>query len=526
MSVGEGTRKVGRIGERTFDLWATQANLSCNPSHSCDENGWDFLVEFPHSIGKATADLSKAPFECKVQVKATDTQTNSWSIKLSNLIRLCTTPSPIFFMIVKFDGQDNPVEALVRHVDNDLITDVLAKAHQLRQENPSIEFHKHEHTITFHKDGALSELSGHGVKKKLLSYIGDDFNEYCRRKDKHLKVTGYEDGYAKINFSTIGKAQLTNLVDSFLGKHTLITATNITITDQRFGIPDKYTEEKIEEGVFAISNVRHEKAKIKYRPNNYSPPISFDVNLYGNPWYDLLPDDLKKMRIEHDYFELEINPELALSHYTFSFNKIKRIELKRFLELLTFYDTLTNHENEPALEVIRSNGDSATLPLTPIEKDIDFSQQIQALKLELRILDHFEIHETITTTYNEITRQSKKIIEFSDLIKGIKIRSLSIGLDNIQYDESKECMYLTPFFLEIEKYLLIQIVSIKGKSFLNADRIEILEPIANLERKTILEYGNFTNQENIKSEIMNQMFTIADKYNDQYFTICEDILNG
>lgn len=526
MSVGEGTRKVGRIGERTFDLWASQANLSCNPSHSCDENGWDFLVEFPHSIGKATADLSKAPFECKVQVKATDTLTNSWSIKLSNLLRLCTTASPIFFMIVKFDGQDNPVEALVRHVDSDLITEVLARAHQLRQENSGVEFHKHDHTITFNKDGAFPELNGHGVKKKLLSYIGDDFNEYCRMKDKHLKLTGYEDGHAKINFNTIGKAQLTNLFDSILGKYTPITATNITITDQRFGIPDKNSVEKFNEAVFEILKVRCEKEKIKYRPNDYSSSISFDVNLYENPLYEALPDDLKKLRIEHDYFDLEINPELALSHYTFIFNKINRIDVKRFLEILTFYDTLTTNGNAPTLEIIRNNGDSTSLSLAPIEKDINFSPQIQSLKLLIRILDHFDAHEIVETTYDEITRLEPKITEFSELIKGITVRNISIGIDNIQYDESKECLYLTPFFLEIGKYLLMQIVSIKGKSVLKSGRIEIIEPIANLDRKIILEYRKFTTPESLKTEILNKMFTIANQYNDQYLTICEDIYNG
>lgn len=523
MSVSEGTRKVGRMGERTFDLWAAQANLSCNDSRGCDENGWDFLVEFPHSIGKSTADLSKAAYECKVQVKATDTLTNSWSIKLSNLIRLCTTPLPIFFMIIKFDGEDNAVEALVRHVDSELITEVLEKVHQLRQETPNIELHKIEHTITFNKDGALPELNGHGLKKKLLSYIGEDFNEYCRKKENHIASTGYEDGYKKINFSTKGKDQLINLVDSLLGNYKAIDATNISITDQRFGILDQNTVEQFENVVLAISNVSCETAKIKYRADTYSPSISFDVKIYGNPLYNALPDDLKKIRIEHDYFELEINPELKLSQYTFHFDKINKIAVKNFLDILNFYDSLTTKENSPTLEIIRPNGVSFSLKISPIEKDIDYSSQIIALKNLTKILDHFDISETIQITYDELSRLAPNIIEFAQLIRGLAVKLVVIKLDNIKFDESKTCLYISPFFLTIGGYLLIEFFSMKGKGLLNSDNIEIHDPETKFEKRIILEKENLTNSEEMKKEILNQMFHISEKYNDEYLTICEAI---
>lgn len=52
-------RRLGRLGEKFFSMWASQINLTCE-----DETGWDFIVEWPIETGGRLLDKVQ-PVTCR-----------------------------------------------------------------------------------------------------------------------------------------------------------------------------------------------------------------------------------------------------------------------------------------------------------------------------------------------------------------------------------------------------------------------------------------------------------------------------
>src|SRR4051812_46018123 len=119
-------RHLGRLGETTLEQWCAQVGISANRAHE-DRTGWDFLLEFPRVHAAASMPLDKAhePWQCLVQVKATDGARKSRAVKLSNWLRLTKTPLPSFFLILEFDGGNSCTAAYLVHLDKAWVEVVL-----------------------------------------------------------------------------------------------------------------------------------------------------------------------------------------------------------------------------------------------------------------------------------------------------------------------------------------------------------------------------------------------------------------
>ena len=103
-----GNRNLGDLGESTLRLLAAQVDMSVNKANP-DKTGWDFLVEFAYARDYSKdfnlpLDKKPPPIQCLVQVKATDRQRRKWSIKLSNWVRLITSPLPAFNLVFGLSG--------------------------------------------------------------------------------------------------------------------------------------------------------------------------------------------------------------------------------------------------------------------------------------------------------------------------------------------------------------------------------------------------------------------------------------
>ncbi len=68
------SRDLGDLGELVLQAWCAEIGITANKPTK-DKYGWDFYSEFPQQIDLTTEFVHKAPAECKVQVKATDKET-------------------------------------------------------------------------------------------------------------------------------------------------------------------------------------------------------------------------------------------------------------------------------------------------------------------------------------------------------------------------------------------------------------------------------------------------------------------
>ena len=115
--------RVGRIGERQFEVLCERAGLYCNKS-AIDVMGWDFIVEFPMaSAGQPSLPLDQRPTNAaRVQLKSTLGRTgNRIRLSLSAIDRLAKDPRPALIIVFRLRG-DGELQStyLVHLIGNEL----------------------------------------------------------------------------------------------------------------------------------------------------------------------------------------------------------------------------------------------------------------------------------------------------------------------------------------------------------------------------------------------------------------------
>jgi hypothetical protein len=127
------TAKISRLAENLFEKLCFDAGLTPSPPKH-DENGWDFIVEFPHNrIPRVYLDAQPAAIKFLCQVKSTDTFTNKVDMKVSNWDNLARTPIPAFIFILDFDGHDAPKRAYLCHFGDNRVAQTLKKVRELEK---------------------------------------------------------------------------------------------------------------------------------------------------------------------------------------------------------------------------------------------------------------------------------------------------------------------------------------------------------------------------------------------------------
>ncbi|WP_127559279.1 hypothetical protein [Saccharospirillum alexandrii] len=334
-------RDLGLMGESTFSLWCADVGLIPNGSQ-VDKTGWDFFVEFPFDTGLSPHEIHKSAFECKVQVKATDKKDRKLPITLSNLRRLITAQMPAFFVFIEFDGKDTAQRAFVLHVDNELISKVLKRLHEIEQSENDNNFNKRKMTINYDDSNLLNEPNGSSLKECVLNHIGDDVSEYIANKKSHLESTGYEDGFAQITFTTEGEDNLKSLIDVSLGIEEEVEIAKFKGVDTRFGILSNNPSLSSDGGKLAMPNLAPtSEGKIRFKEDRLSSGLVFECKFYNSPFNIMVPDELKKMRVEGEFFDLKFTPFTGEANYSFSFGEGVRLEVKKFRDAIKLLNLLS-----------------------------------------------------------------------------------------------------------------------------------------------------------------------------------------
>ena len=122
--------KLGPLGEDVLRKWCSEAGLTRNKAEQ-DENGWDYLVEFPiRKEANAPWDKAVAPVECKVQVKATRRLRNSVGIKLSNALKMAKCPLPFYLLVLEFSDGIELDQARILPIDGAVAEKILRRVRQ------------------------------------------------------------------------------------------------------------------------------------------------------------------------------------------------------------------------------------------------------------------------------------------------------------------------------------------------------------------------------------------------------------
>lgn len=438
-------RDLGLMGESTFSLWCANVGLIPNGSQ-VDKTGWDFFVEFPFSSGLSIHEIHKSAFECKVQVKATDKNDRKLPISLSNLRRLITAQMPAFFVFIEFDGKNSAKRAFLVHVDNELISKVLKRLHQIEQSEKDNNFNKRTMTIHYNDSHQLEGPNGMSLKKSMLSYIGDNISEYIASKKAHLESTGFENGFAQITFTTEGEENLKTLIDVSLGIEKQVDISKFKGIDTRFGISSKNPFVDANGGKLEMPDLKpNAEGIIRFREDKLSLGLSFNSKLYISPFNAMVPDNLKKIRVEGDFFDLKFNPYTGYATYSFSFGEGVRLEVKKFRDAVKLLNSLGSSGRLVHAELVFDGFPKLEFAVGCKDLDFDFSKELKALESAVKLVSEFGLTELVDITFDEISRYQTEICQMRDVFDApSNLFKVEFGVDGDGFDPGNKvaCIFL------------------------------------------------------------------------------------
>lgn len=236
------SRDLGSLGETKVEEWAHQRGIVPNRVHY-DKKGWDIFLEFPYAEPeqkKYFLDIRPPELSCLVQVKATDKKVGKIpQIKLSNWERMAKSLLPCFFVVLEYDGKDNPQRAYIVHVGEYWIGKILKRLRGLEANSGKL-LHRCSMQLTYSETDMIDALNGICLESVIRKHVGNDPQKYFNKKCDWINNVGYDEFRSRAHFTLPEMSYdsaMELLVDFGIGLLKEIPLDSLTVEDVRFGIP-------------------------------------------------------------------------------------------------------------------------------------------------------------------------------------------------------------------------------------------------------------------------------------------------
>lgn len=507
-------RDLGTMGESTFTLWCADAGLVANGS-KIDRTGWDFLVEFPFNTEEGFDNVHESAIECRVQVKATDTNKRKIAISLANLRRLVTVNMPSFIVLIEFDKSSSAKNCFILHVDNLLITKVLKRIHEVDQSPKDNNFNKRTMSISFQETNRLSMLNGNTLRDYIAREVGCNMASYVESKKQHLKSTGFETGYGTINFNALTD-KIERLVDVSLGLQKSCEIESFKVTKSRFGIDNKSPFLSNEGGRLEMPGIKPSTTGlICFKKNKFSKGYCFKAKLYISPFNKVIPDKYAKARIEGEFFDLAFHPFNGKANYNFSFGDGVKLNIFTFRDALRLLFEFSIEDNILISELKFENFPKLQFNVSCHYKEFAFNNELEILECACEILKYFDIVDDVKISLLEIINKSEAIKSFHNIITNSNVPcKVEFSIKDKKYQPSKSIASMGVVSVSIGQMVLgvVYVVTGEAKFNDNINKFEILSDRAFLETKIISTIDTVLSEEDLIKEIE----LVGENYQDSY----------
>ena len=226
--------RIGRIGERQFEVLCERAGLYCNKS-IVDVMGWDFIVEFPMVPAGQALPLDQRPTNAaRVQLKSTLGRAgNRIRLSLSAIDRLAKDPRPALIVVFRLRADGELQSAYLVHLIGDELARVLRRL-RLAEARKAHDINHADISYDYERVGVRFEPTTTGLLAALGAACGQNPGAYTIEKQRQLTELGYENGQfeAEALIQIEGPEHLSN---SLLGLAPL-KPHRLRVFDNRFGI--------------------------------------------------------------------------------------------------------------------------------------------------------------------------------------------------------------------------------------------------------------------------------------------------
>ncbi|RVM16483.1 hypothetical protein [Sinorhizobium meliloti] len=226
--------RIGRIGERQFEVLCERAGLYCNKS-AVDVMGWDFIVEFPMVPAGQALPLDQRPTNAaRVQLKSTLGRAgNRIRLSLSAIDRLAKDPRAALIVVFRLRADGELQSAYLVHLIGNELARVLRRL-RLAEARKAHDINHTDISYDYEKVGVRFEPTPTGLLAALSASCGQNPGAYTIEKQRQLAELGYENGQfeAEALIQIEGPEHFSNLL---LGLAPL-KPHRLRVFDSRFGI--------------------------------------------------------------------------------------------------------------------------------------------------------------------------------------------------------------------------------------------------------------------------------------------------
>ena len=227
--------RIGRIGERQFELLCERAALCCNKS-AIDVMGWDFIVEFPMALaGQPSLPLDqRLTNAARVQLKSTLGRTgNRIRLSLSAIERLAKDPRPALIIVFCLSSDGEIHTAYLVHLIGKELARILKRL-RLAEARKAHDINHTDISYAYEKIGLRFKPTPGGLLAALSDACGQNPSAYTIEKQRQLVKLGYENGRyeAEAIIQIEGPEHFSNIL---LGLAPL-KPRHLQVFDSRFGI--------------------------------------------------------------------------------------------------------------------------------------------------------------------------------------------------------------------------------------------------------------------------------------------------
>lgn len=508
--VGKKMRDLGAAGENYFSAWCAASGMTANKSVS-DMNGWDVFVEIDQSADRFDPEsIHEGLIESKIQIKSTDGSKKFVDVELSNLKKMATTALPSFYVLMEFDGSESPKNAYLLHVDSALSSKILKRIAELFAQDAKVKLNKKNMRLNF--TDSITPLTATKLKEMILSHVGPSYLSYIDQKRNHLLSAG--NGSHKVNFTITGDDTLKELIDISLGKKGGIEVNNVHGSTLRFGIATDLPKLKSDTAILEMPDVMPDaKGSLSFRDKTSGRTLKFPVDLYRSVFNAWIPDNLRKIRIDANLFEIQLSHQAKLITITINMDKIEDFEIENSLKAFKLIHMLWKPGNVSI--TFDFDGISARANFNPTEGFSDQTHVIVILERLVKIKKHFELEDQLYVAPTEINANLRQLTQIEDLINGnLEKILLSFPLDTGPDPKTEvECFYVVS--LELGGHLFIELVVFYGQiQSPEAGKFSLVPTEKRTLYKTVVKIDDIE-QQSLQEEIINSI----NQYNPTYCTI-------
>lgn len=461
MCQSDDERRLGRLGEKTLDFWASQVGITINKAQE-DERGWDYILEFSNPSTRADFHfpLDKEPslIICFVQVKSTDKGERSCSVKLSNWASLVKRPEPVFFLVLEFDHQDECQRAFLVHLDEEYIGKALKR---LREAEPEKRDKLHEMWMDFSYGEAerLQTLNGQGLRAAIVQHVGESLEKYVAWKHKLIETVGYEDGGWQLNFQIEMPDREKDiqelLVDFALGRIPSLKVIRQTVWDVRFGIKADEPTEVLAEGILNMERKPVGAGTILLTLEDGSRQVRLDTEVYTpQGMLPIIDDQHRKVRFAAPFVDSVMwLPPIGKFQIGFSFPDLEEShdlkELRHVAHTVLLLHEAHLHGKALDVEPKFQGKTIARGRITDFTPPSDMAVRMaQAVSNAWEIAKSFDAQEEIRINLGGLLRQAERL-EFLGLVLSPNHPAVNIGFWSANWSEAVAQTACIPMIVEV-----------------------------------------------------------------------------